>query len=174
MMPALNAQWTGAFAITAAACWFDVRTRRIPNALTFPAAALGLVAASVAPGGPGVSASVAGLVVGLALFFPLFLLKGLGAGDVKLMGALGAWLGASVIFGVAFYTSLAGGILALVLIAKHRYGRQAVRNLLLLLTHWRVFGLRPLDALTLETSAGPKLPYALPIAAGVVLTRCLW
>jgi len=174
MTTALSAQWTGAFAITAAACWFDVRTRRIPNSLTFPAAALGLVAASVLHGGPGLASSVAGLLVGLAIFFPLFLLKGLGAGDVKLMGALGAWLGTSMMFGVAYYTSLAGGILALVLIARHRYAGQAAQNLWLLLSHWRVFGIRPLDALTLETSGGPKLPYALPIAAGVVLARWLW
>ena len=167
-------QWFGAFALAGAACWFDVRTRRIPNRLTFPAAALGLVAATVAHGGPGAIASAAGLVVGLALFFPLFFLKGLGAGDVKLMGALGAWLGTSVVFGVAFYTALAGGLLALVLIAAHGYGRQAARNIRLLLTHWRVFGIRPLDSLTLETSAGPKLPYALPIAAGVALAFWRW
>ena len=90
------------------------------------------------------------------------------------MGALGAWLGTSVIFGVAFYTTLAGGVLALALIVEHRYGGQAARNLWLLLTHWRVFGIKPLDSLTLETSAGPKLPYALPIAAGVALTFWLW
>jgi prepilin peptidase CpaA len=166
--------WTGAFAIAAAACWCDVRTRRIPNWLTFPGAALGLVASTLAHGGHGTMTSVAGLVLGVALFFPLFLLRGLGAGDVKLMGALGAWLGTSVMFGVAFYTSLAGGVLALALIARHPYGRQAVRNLWLLLTHWRVFGIRPLDSMTLETSKGPKLPYALPIATGLALTFWLW
>ena len=85
-----------------------MRTRRIPNWLTFPAAALGLVAATAAHGGPGTVSSAAGFLVGLALFFPLFFLKGLGAGDVKLMGALGAWLGTSMIFGVAFYTSSRG------------------------------------------------------------------
>ena len=167
-------QWFGAFALSVAACWFDVRTRRIPNWLTFPAAFLGLVAATAAHGGHGTVSSAAGLVVGLALFFPLFALKGLGAGDVKLMGALGAWLGASIIFGVAFYTSLAGGVLALALIVRHRYGGQATRNLLLLFTHWRVVGITPLDSLTLETSAGPKLPYALPIAAGVALAFWRW
>jgi prepilin peptidase CpaA len=109
------------------------------------------------------------LLVGLLLFFPLFALKGLGAGDVKLMGALGAWLGASVVLSVAFYTSLAGGVLALGLIVRYRYGGQAFRNLWLLLTHWRVSGFRPLDSLTLETAAGPKLPYALPIAVGLAL-----
>jgi prepilin peptidase CpaA len=167
-------QWFGAFALAAAACWCDVRTRRIPNRLTFPAAALGVVAATVAHGGHGAVASGAGLLVGLALFFPLFVLRGLGAGDVKLMGALGAWLGTSMVFGVAFYTTLAGGVLALVLIVRHRYGGQAARNLWLLLMHWRVFGMRPFDSLTLETSAGPKLPYALPIAAGLALAFWLW
>jgi prepilin peptidase CpaA len=167
-------QWLGAFVLAGTACWFDVRTRRIPNRLTFPAAALGMMAATVAHGGPGALASAVGLVVGLGLFFPLFVLKGLGAGDVKLMGALGAWLGSSVVLGVAFYTALAGGVLAIVLMVRHRYGRQAVRNLWLLLTHWRVFGLRPLDALTLETSKGPKLPYALPIAVGLALAFWRW
>jgi len=168
------AQWSGAFAIAAAACWFDVRTRRIPNWLTFPAAAFGLVAVTVIHGGPGALSSATGLLIGLALFFPLFVLKGLGGGDVKLMAALGAWLGTSMIFGVAFYTALAGGALALALIVRHRYGGQAIRNLWLLLMHWRVFGIRPLDSLTLETSAGPKLPYALPIAAGLSLAFWLW
>jgi prepilin peptidase CpaA len=170
----LAPQWTGAFAIAAAACWFDVRTRRIPNRLTFPGAALGLIASTLVHGSHGAAASAAGWLVGIAVFFPLFLLRGLGGGDVKLMGALGAWLGTSVMFGVAFYTSLAGGVLALALIAKHPYGRQAVRNIWLLLTHWSVFGIRPVDSLTLETSAGPKLPYALPIATGLALAFWLW
>jgi prepilin peptidase CpaA len=170
----LAMQWIGAFVLAAAACWCDVRTRRIPNWLTFPAAVLGLAAATATHGGSGAMASAAGLFVGLLLFFPLFALRGLGAGDVKLMGALGAWLGTSVVLGVAFYTSLAGGVLALALMVKHRYGRQAIRNLWLLCTHWRVVGLRPLDALTLETAAGPKLPYALPTAVGLALAFWLW
>jgi prepilin peptidase CpaA len=170
----IGMQWLGAFALAGAACWFDVRTRRIPNRLTFPAAALGVTTAIVAHGGAGALSSAVGLFVGLALFFPFFALRGLGAGDVKLMGALGAWLGAFVVLGVAFYTTLAGGVLAIVLMLRHRYGGQAVRNLRLLLTHWRVFGLRPLDALTLETSRGPKLPYALPIAVGLALAFWRW
>jgi hypothetical protein len=64
--------------------------------------------------------------------------------------------------------------LALVLIARHGYFRRAARNLWLLLMHWRMFGLEPVNSLTLETSDGPKLPYALPIAAGVALTFWLW
>jgi prepilin peptidase CpaA len=174
LMSVTIVQWSGAFAIAAAACWFDVRTRRIPNALTFTAAAVGLLAVTVIHGGQGTVASAAGLLAGLVVFFPLFVLRGLGGGDVKLMGALGAWLGTSMVFGVAFYTALAGGALALALMVRHRYGGQAIRNLWLLLMHWRVFGMRPLDSLTLDTSAGPKLPYALPIAAGLSLAFWLW
>jgi prepilin peptidase CpaA len=170
----LAMQWVGAFALAGVACWCDVRTRRIPNRLTFSAAALGLLAATVAHGVPGTVSSVAGLFVGMLLFFPFFMLRGLGAGDVKLMGALGAWVGTSVVLGVAFYTALAGGVLAVLLIVKHRYGRQAIRNLWLLLMHWRAFGIRPLDTVTLETSAGPKLPYALPTAVGLALAFWLW
>src|SRR5262245_29404223 len=113
--------WVGAFALAGAACWFDMRTRCIPNRLTFPAAVVGLVAATLTHGGHGTVSSAAGLVVGLGLFFPLFVLRGMGAGDVKLMGALGAWLGTSSIFGVAFYTTLAGGVLAVALIVRHGY-----------------------------------------------------
>ena len=173
-MIVIASQWFGAFALAAVACWFDVRTRRIPNWLTFPAAVLGIVAATAVHGGHGTVSSAAGLLVGLALFFPLFVLKGLGGGDVKLLGALGAWLGTSMILGVAFYTTLAGGVLALALLVRYRYSGQAARNLWLLFTHWRVFGIKPLDSLTLETSAGPKLPYALPIATGVALASWLW
>ena len=173
-MSLVTTQWVGAFLLAATACWCDVRTRRIPNWLTVPAALLGLLMATAAHGGQGAIASAVGLLVGVLLFFPMFALKGLGAGDVKLLGALGAWLGASLVFGVAFYTSLAGGVLAIGLMVKHRYGRQAMRNLWLLFTHWRVSGPRPLDALTLETAAGPKLPYALPTAVGVALAFWLW
>ncbi len=167
-------QWIGAFTLAGAACWCDLRTRRIPNVLTFPAAVLGLITAIASHGGLGALSSAAGLLVGLLLFCPLFALKGLGAGDVKLLGALGAWLGTTAVLMVAFYTALAGGVLAIALIVRHRYGSQAMRNLWLLLTHWRVSGLRPLDTLTLDTSAGPKLPYALPIAVGLALAFWRW
>ena len=173
-MNLVTQQWLGAFALAGAACWCDVRTRRIPNWLTFTAAALGVVAATASHGGHGTVSSLGGLLVGTALFFPLFVLRGLGAGDVKLMGALGAWLGTSIVFGVAFYTTLAGGVLALALIVRHRYGRQTIRNLYLMFMHWRIFGLRPVDSLTIETSAGPKLPYALPITAGLTMAFWLW
>jgi len=161
-----------AVVIGAAACWFDVRTRRIPNLLTFGAAIAGIVYAIFAHGTAGLFASIAGWLVGCALFLPFFLLGGMGAGDVKLIAAIGSWLGPVVAFWVALYAMMAGGVMAVVLALATGYLRQALTNLSLLLMHWRVVGVRPLSELTLSEARGPRLPYALPITVGTVVA--LW
>jgi prepilin peptidase CpaA len=154
------------------ACGWDLRTRRIPNALTFGAAAAG-VAFQIAVGGwAGFGHSVTGWVVGLALFIVPFALGGLGGGDVKLLAALGAWLGPVETFWVFLYTGVAGGILALIVAIYRGYLRQALANIWLLLSHWKVVGVKPLTEVTLEGSRGPRLAYAVPILAGTVLA--LW
>ena len=76
-----------------AGCATDITSRRIPNALTLPAVGVGVAAHAVAGGLPEASAALLGGLVGLAVFFPIFALGGLGGGDVKLMAALGAWIG---------------------------------------------------------------------------------
>ena len=82
-----------ALALAFAACIFDLRTRRIPNALTLGGAVGACVYALAFHGVRGLTMSLAGWAAGLAIFLPFFLLRGLGAGDVKLMACLGAWLG---------------------------------------------------------------------------------
>jgi prepilin peptidase CpaA len=156
--------------IAAVACAIDLRTRRIPNVLTFGAAA-GAIVFSLATGGlAGGIDSVAGLLVGAALMFVLFALGGMGAGDVKLVGALGAWLGPADAIWLFLYTGIAGGALALVVAATTGYLRQACRNVVTLVTYWGIVGVRPMAELTLETSAGPRLAYATAILAGTVAT----
>jgi prepilin peptidase CpaA len=157
-----------ALVITVTAALFDLRTRRIPNALTLGGAAFGLAYGLVMHGLAGLATSTLGWVAGLAVFLPFFLLGGLGAGDVKLVACLGAWLGASVVVWVAIYAALAGGVMAIVVALATGYLRAAVDNLYLLLSHFRVAGVRPHPELTLERGRGPRLPYALPIAAGTV------
>jgi hypothetical protein len=71
---------------------------------------------------------------------------------------------------LALYTGIAGGVLALVVSAVYGYLGTAIRNVKLLLTHWRVVGLETVPAITLEHSAGPKLAYAFPILTGMVAT----
>ena len=92
---------------------FDVRTRRIPNWLTFGAALAALAYAAFDAGLPGVGTAAAGWIAGAALFFPFFALGGMGAGDVKLLAALAAWLGPSESVWLAIFAAMAGGVLGL-------------------------------------------------------------
>jgi prepilin peptidase CpaA len=157
-------------ALACVACAWDLRTRRIPQALTIGGALAGFCYHVIAGGSQGATLSALGWLVGMAIFFAPFALGGLGAGDVKLLGALGAWLGVSDVIWVALYTGMAGGVLALVVAAWSGYLRRAIENLRLLLIHWRVNGIRPLSEVTLEGSRGPRLAYALPILVGTVTT----
>jgi prepilin peptidase CpaA len=159
-----------AVAIGAAACVTDLRSARIPNALTFGAACTGLAFHVVAPQGSGFAFAGAGLLVGLLVFFPFFALGAMGAGDVKLMAAIGVWVGWQPALNVALYGALAGGVLAGVVAMWQGYLRQALRNISALLSYWRHVGLKPLPELTLEAGQGLRLPYALPIMAGLMVT----
>lgn len=96
-----------------AACVSDVRARRIPNAVVL-AIAVGGVAFSLLTAGlaRGSVVSLSGLLVGLALWFPLFALGVMGAGDVKLFAASAAWLGPERALTGSLYAALAGGVLA--------------------------------------------------------------
>jgi prepilin peptidase CpaA len=158
--------------VALAACVTDVRTRRIPNVLTFGAAAAAIAAHGWLEGVEGLSTSVAGWLVGAMLFFPLFALRGMGAGDVKLLAAIGAWLGPWPTVMVAFYTTLAGGVMAVAVALHAGYLRQALRNLMLLSRFWVTVGLKPLEDLTLEHAQAPRLAYAAPVLAGLLVK--LW
>jgi len=157
-------------AIAVTACVADVRSRRIPNLLTFGGALAALTFHTIVSGRAGLVTASGGWVTGVALFFAPFALGGMGGGDLKLVAALGAWVGPEQTVWIVLYTGVAGGIMALVVAAARGYLRQAVSNVWLLLSHWRVVGIRPLREVSLEGSNGPRLAYALPILVGTVLT----
>lgn len=90
---------------TASAAAIDIRLRRIPNYLTVPSALGGLLFHSLMPNGWGPLTSLAGFGVGFLLLLVPWLLGGGGMGDVKLLAALGAWLGPRLML-VAFATSI--------------------------------------------------------------------
>lgn len=161
-----------ALAIGLVACVTDVKSRRIPNVLTFGAAAAGIVAHGILGGPSGFLTGAWGWLAGTALFLPFFLLGGMGGGDVKLLAALGAWLGPRDTFWLAIYASMAGGVMAIVVALANGYLKTALRNIVNLVTYWCLAGPRPHAALTLERGEGPRLAYALPIFAGTVVT--LW
>lgn len=92
---------------------WDVRTRRLPNWLTVPGLALGLLYHAVTGGWHGLLMSAAGFATGFGILLILWLMGGTGAGDVKLMGALGAWLGATLTMYVFVTSSIIVGVVGI-------------------------------------------------------------
>ena len=169
-MPAAH---LAAVIVATVACATDLRSRRIPNVLTLSAAALGMATSAWTGGPEAAMTSSAGWITGLAIFFVPFALRGLGGGDVKLLAALGAWVGPTDVIWVALYTGVAGGLLAIGTALANGYLRTALANIRLLIAHWRVAGVTAMPELTLERSAAPKLAYALPILCGTVVMTWL-
>ena len=114
---------------------------------------------------------MAGWAAGAALFMPFFLLGGMGGGDVKLLAAIGAWLGPREAIWLAIYASMAGGAVALIVALSHGYLKVALRNVWTLLTYWWLVGPKPMPGLTLDQKTQmPRLAYAIPIFMGTVAT----
>jgi prepilin peptidase CpaA len=101
----------------------DIRTRRIPNELTATMTIVGLALAATGMSGVSLAGSILGIVLGLALMMPGHLFGATGAGDVKLMAAIGAILGPALIVSAFLFTAVAGGVLAVaVAVRRGRLG----------------------------------------------------
>jgi prepilin peptidase CpaA len=98
----------------------DLRSRRIPNNLTAAMAVLGIGLSATGSSGISVLAAFGGLVLGLLLMMPGYGLGATGAGDIKLMGAVGAIVGPSLIVWAFLFTSVAGGVLALIIATRRK------------------------------------------------------
>ena len=158
----------GVLVLVTAASVFDLRTRRLPNALTFGAAVVGVAMQGVTEGWSGTGLAVAGWATGVAVFLPLYALGGMGAGDVKLLGAIGAWLGPTGALWVGLYGAIAGGVIALAVALRRGYAGTALRNVGSMLRFWSLAGVQPIQGLTLADQRAVRLPYALPLAVGTL------
>ncbi len=142
----------------------DLETRRIPNALTGGIAAAGLLLAGLHVDGAGLPAAVGGLVVGLLLMLPGHLLGRTGAGDVKLLAALGTLLGPAGAAAAFVYTLIAGGVLAvLVAVQRGRLKTTVTRTATLVRTGGS--NVAEID----RASAANRFAYAPAIAVGACL-----
>lgn len=94
----------------------DLRQRKIYNKVVFPAATAGIILNTAHQGLPGLGTSITGLMTGVLIFIVPFALGGLGAGDVKLLGVVGALKGPLFVLYTALGTALTGGVIALLVL----------------------------------------------------------
>ena len=94
--------------------FFDLKERKIPNKITFTGILIGILFNIITGGWMGFMQSILGMFVGLAIFFLPFVMGGMGAGDVKLMGAIGALMGWRFSLVTALYSALVGGVMVLI------------------------------------------------------------
>ncbi len=152
-------------ALVVLAVVWDLRTRRIPNALTV-SGFLAALAIRALPGGEALLGGVLGGLIGLTLTFPLVLLGGLGGGDAKLLAAVGAFLGPANLPVALLVTALVGGVMALALAIHRRALGETMRHAGVLVGS--VATLAPATARNLRTPGALTIPYGVAIGAGAL------
>lgn len=155
----------------------DFRQRRVPNVLVLVALMAGVLFHTLGPQASGAGGlfsaqpgplgpwrAIGGAVAGLVLFLPFYLLHLLGAGDVKLLAAVGGFAGTAALINIALFVLLAGGVLALLRMAWSRNARQVLFNVAAIVGQ-RLPGRQVhFDA---STQTAWRMPYAVAIASGV-------
>ncbi len=117
-------------AVTLVAADKDFKARKIPNALTFPSLLLGLAAHAISGGLHGLASSGEGALIAGAILLPGWLMGWMGAGDVKLMAAVGAWLAWPLSLTATLLSLVAGGVFALLVAARHKSLGRSLRGAL--------------------------------------------
>ena len=164
--------WLWAVVVAVAAGCFDWESRRIPNWLTVPSLLLGLVGNTIAFGLQGAKTALAGAGLALAILLPVVWLRALGAGDWKLMGALGAALGPRQIVAVLLATVFLAGIIAVAQISWRKRWSTALSNLVEIVQGFLVFGFQPNPRVNLDNSEMLSLPFGVAAAGATVV--CFW
>ncbi|KVE41119.1 A24 family peptidase [Burkholderia sp. BDU5] len=147
----------------------DLSSRHIPNRLI----ALGLASALVAQCGlpgphTGFAAWLAGAATGAGLLLPFYLLRGMAAGDVKLMLAIGSWVGPPLALRIVLATFIVGGAWALAVVLKRGQFRKLLANLRHLFTHAALLRDPSAARAAPEIESVGMLPYGVAIAIGTL------
>jgi prepilin peptidase CpaA len=164
--------WIYAIALTLIAAWTDWRTRRIPNWLTMPALALGIGVNALAEGWPGVKTSLEGAGLALLILLPFVLMRGLGAGDWKLMAAVGAFLGPILLLIALLASIFVSGVMAMVHLVRHGRVMTTLHNLGVLIRGVFSFGFRSHPEISLDNPKLLKLPFGVAAALATVICYC--
>jgi prepilin peptidase CpaA len=156
--------------LVALAAIFDIRSRRIPNWLVLAGLIAGVGWNVYASGWSGLLRSAEGLGLGFILYFPLYLIRARGAGDVKLLAAVGAVTGPGNCVWIFLLPAVLGGIIALILLLFRGRVRKTFFNvgwIIQDLLHFRA-PYRSSDELDVTTSKGMRLPHGAMIAVGAL------
>ena len=151
----------------------DIKYKKIYNVVTLPAVLVAIIANLYLHGLNGGIDSVKGLVFGLGLLCIPFVMGGLGAGDVKLLGIIGAFKGPEFVWWTFLYMAITGGLISLGIMAKSR--NISFRLKAILFTLLSFIGITPkINYLeTIESSAALTFPYGIAITAGAVIAYLL-
>jgi len=149
----------------------DLRERKILNMITLPSILIGIVYHTWMAGWEGFLFSGSGFLLGLALLFIPYLMGGMGAGDVKLLAAIGSLKGAYFVFQSFLYICLAGGIIALLIVIKRKQLKNTITRCFYSLGFLRgnTAALQILDRNELHHA----FPYGVPIVIGTVIVYTL-
>lgn len=158
--------------ILVAAMIYDLVYKKIPNVLTFSTMIAALGYHGLVQGVGGFFFSLVGLVLGIAILLVPYQLGGMGAGDVKLLGAVGAVLGPTGVFNAFVLTALAGGIyVLLILVVHHRYTRCLISRFWFMVRAYGKTGqFVYIPADDAENRRKPSLCYGVAIGLGTLST----
>jgi prepilin peptidase CpaA len=157
-----------ALLVATVAAVIDVRQHRIPNWLTYPAMVMGIVLRWSFFGWRGLGSALAGCLLAGGIVFLFYLVRAMGAGDVKLLAAIGSLLGPSDVVVVLAATAISGGVLALFYVIFRRRVGATLRNMGSVLTFHSWNGLKAHPELNLDNPSALRMPYGLAIATGTL------
>jgi prepilin peptidase CpaA len=147
--------------------WGDIRTRRIPNYLTLATALTGLAYGLTFHGWAGLGDGLLGLGLGFGFLLIPYILGGMGAGDVKALAALGAWVGMERTFYLICYMGLAGGLLTLGLLWWKGLLWQKLRQAWVGLLNWVLCRPDKTKPASPPSQLTPGIPYGVALALGM-------
>jgi len=171
-MDARSAIWTFTLLLTCLAAVLDWRSRRIPNWLTVAGAVAGITLHSAVDGGHGAVFALEGTGLALALLLPLVYLRALGAGDWKLMGAVGSFLGWQLFLFVLVGSILVAGLMAFAQMIRADRVSETFRNMWTLVRGFVSFGMVKNPKISLDNPGLMKLPFGVAVAASTIACFC--
>ncbi len=162
--------WGLVSVILIVAAVIDGRQLKVPNWITFPMILSGWLASGIIYGWAGVGASLWGTAIGLGLLLPAYAIGGMGAGDVKLLAGVGAWVGASQTFWAFIVSAIIGALIAVIMVVVSRKWRHHQKQFFSIANE--ILIIRSPSKLS-EIAAKRKpsmmlLPYGIPIAIGTI------